>query len=118
MWLDIFNPDLSFLADPRRENVDPHAFFVPSLNRAVWSVTTVWRKDVQVQHCTFHYAWFDERGSERKERIDFDMTYLFPRELEILLQRNGLRVEKMFGNYDGSTVRSGCPRIIARCCPR
>ena len=55
-------------------------------------------------------------GIEHKERIDFDMTYLFPRELGILLERNGLRVEKMFGNYDGSRLRANSPRIIARCC--
>ena len=72
---------------------------------------------MQVQHCTFHYAWFDEHGMEQKEWIDFEMTYIFPRELVILLERNELRVEKMFGNYDGSPLRATSPRIIVRCCP-
>jgi len=45
------------------------------------------------------------------------MTYLFERELRLLLERNGLKVEQMFGNYDGSPVGANSPRLIARCCP-
>ena len=45
------------------------------------------------------------------------MTYVFPRELQLLLERNGLQIERLFGNYDGSPVGIDSPRMIARCCP-
>src|SRR5579884_2604574 len=115
-WLDIFNPDLSLLAQPVHEKLDAHAFFVPELDRPVFAHVSVRRAGVQLQRCTFHYAWFDEHGTEHREKFDFDLTYIFPRELSLLMERNGLRVEKLFGNYDGSEVSASSPRIIARCC--
>lgn len=115
-WIDLFQPDLSMLANPRSEGLDPHAFYVPELNRTVTMTTSIQRIDSQVQHVTFHYSWFDEFGRERRERTDFDMTHLFPRELQILLERNGLRIERMWGNYDGSPLQLTSPRMIARCC--
>ena len=45
----------------------------------------------------------------------FNATFLFPRELQLLLERNGLRIERMFGNYDGSPLGDDSPRMIARC---
>ena len=53
----------------------------------------------------------------RRQRIEFDITYIFERELRLLLERNGLKVERVFGNYDGAPVRPNSPRLIARCCP-
>jgi len=115
-WLDIFQPDLSLVADPKLEGLEPHAFFVPRFNRTVFMTTTIRKIATQVQHVTFHYSWFDEFGREHKERTDFDMTYMFPRELEILLERNGLQIERLWGNYDGSPLIASSPRMIARCC--
>jgi hypothetical protein len=43
------------------------------------------------------------------------MTWLFPRELQLLLERNGFYIDAMFGNYDGSELSANSPRIIARC---
>ena len=60
---------------------------------------------------------FVSAGRERRQRVEFDMTYVFERELRLLLERNGLKVERIFGNYDGSPVRPNSPRLIARCCP-
>jgi hypothetical protein len=44
------------------------------------------------------------------------VTHVFPREVQLLVERHGLRLERAFGNYDGSPVRPDSPRIIARCC--
>ena len=44
------------------------------------------------------------------------MTWLFPREFQLLVERHGLRVERLFGNYDGSPLDDDSPRMIARCC--
>ena len=70
----------------------------------------------QVQRVTFRYAWFDPQGHERRQTTEFELTWIMPRELELLLDRNGLRVEYLFGNYDGSPVTPKSPRLIARCC--
>lgn len=115
-WLDIFQPDLQLLLGEKRTGLQARAFFVPQLNRTVFETTDI-RRDLakQIQDVTFNYNWFDEFGRKRRERITVQMTWLFPRELELLLQRNGLKIEKMWGNYDGSPLRSNSPRIIAQC---
>ena len=43
------------------------------------------------------------------------MTCIFPRELQLLLERNGFLIERLFGNYDGSDLADNSPRMIARC---
>ena len=113
-WLDIFQPNLSVLARPRSQNLDPVVFYVPELNRTVYRSTTVERDLAeQVQKVTFHYRWFDDRGGEHNHRVPFAMTFIFPRELRILLERNGLAIEKIYGDYDGSELSSDSPRMIS-----
>ena len=80
--------------------------------------TSLRRVDTQVSRVTFHYTWFDEFGRQRREKTEFDMTYIFPRELRVLLERNGLKIEQIWGNYDGGPLRATSPRIIACCCLR
>jgi SAM-dependent methyltransferase len=114
-WLDIFNPDLTLLARPRSAKLDPVLFYVPHLQRAVSRVTEIRPDPVhQRQHVIFHYRWF-ERERERRQRVEFDLTFLFPRELQLLIERNGLWIESIYGNYDGSKLTNDSPRIIACC---
>ena len=116
-WLDIFNPDLNLLVSPRSTELDPHVFHVPALGRTVHSTTDI-RRNVaeQSQEVTFRYAWYDDRGRRHRERNRFTMTWIFPRELHLLLERNGLRVEHLYGNYDGIAGRPMArPRLIACC---
>jgi SAM-dependent methyltransferase len=114
-WIDIFNPDPHLLARPHSKKLDPTLFHVPHLNRTVLRLTEI-KPDAldQKQHVTFLYQWFED-GRERRQRVSFDLTWIFPRELGILLERNGLRIERIWGNYDGSDLTNNSPRIIARC---
>ena len=115
LWVDIFNPDLSLLSSPKSVGLEPRAFFVPELNRSVFCTTDVEVDQVaQVQQVTFNYRWFDPAGRTRRERFRFELTWLFPRELQLLMERNGFEIETTCGNYDGSPVTSMSPRIIAR----
>lgn len=115
-WMDIFQPYLPLLARPESKNVDAHQFYVHSLERTVMQQTDVRRNPAaQRQTVTFRYQSFDSTGRERKEKISFDMTFIFPRELQILLERNGLIIERIFGDYDGSPLSSDSPRMIAQC---
>jgi ubiquinone/menaquinone biosynthesis C-methylase UbiE len=117
LWLDIFNPDPGLLARDVITGLDPCVFHVPRYDRTVFMTTEVRRdKRPQVQRITFRYRWFDRHGVERGRRVEFELTYLFPRELRLLLERNGLRIERLWGDYDGSDVTPRSPRLIARCC--
>ena len=118
LWLDIFNPDPLRLARALSVDLDPHVFFVPRYDRTVLRTTEVRRDrgDPQVQRITFRYTWFDAHGNEHRQKTEFDVTHVFPRELRLLADRHGLEVERTFGNYDGSAVHAESPRIIARCC--
>ena len=115
-WLDIFQPSLTLLAQEFSSSLEPMAFYVPQFERTVFKTTAV-RRDPsrQLQHVTFHYTWYDANGRAHHQRTTFDLTFIFPRELQILLERNGLRIEEMYGNYDGGTLNADSPRIIVRC---
>ena len=56
-----------------------------------------------------------DMGQAKREKFEFDMTCIFPRELHLLLERNGLKVAHLWGNYDGSKLTSDSPRMIACC---
>jgi len=112
----VFNPDLSLLAKGVSQDLDPSLFYVPALDMTVQRTTTVRRDPVaQLQRVTFHYRWFNQRGSLQRKTRQFAMTYLMPRELGILLERHGLRIERMFGNYDAGPLTADSPRMIAMC---
>ena len=114
LWLDVFQPNLSILAQESSTDLEPHVFHVPELDRTVYKATDV-RRDVaaQLQRVTFRYAWFDARGVERRAKVAFPMTFVFPRELRLLLEHNGFTVEHLYGNYDGSPLGDDSPRMIA-----
>jgi SAM-dependent methyltransferase len=116
LYLDLFHPDPVRLAREHEEGLEPVAFHVPRYDRTVMKTTDVRRDPArQVMTVTFNYTWFDPHGRERREKRTFDMTWLFPRELQLLLERNGLRLEHRWGNYDGSELDADSPRMIVRC---
>jgi hypothetical protein len=102
------------LAQPRASDIDPKLMFLPANGRTVLRTVDV-RRDLarQVQRITFQYRWFGAQGQTHRRKQTFDLTFIFPRELQLLLERNGLRIERMYGNYDGSAIGSDSPRIIA-----
>jgi ubiquinone/menaquinone biosynthesis C-methylase UbiE len=115
-WLDIFQPNLELIAQAKSKNLDPVLFHVPELSRTVFRSTSVERDPAtQIQKVTFHYRWIDERGREHRQRVVFALTFVFPRELRLLLERNGLLIEKIYGDYDGSELNADSPRMIAVC---
>ncbi len=115
-WLDIFQPNLALIAQDESTNLQPKTFYVPSLDRTVFRSTDVRRDPAsQIQRVTFNYLWFDKDGQQIHQKRTFNLTFLFPRELRLLLERNGLQIEKLYGNYDGSKLNANSPRMIASC---
>jgi SAM-dependent methyltransferase len=114
-WLDIFNPDYAMLAREQERGIDRDVFYVPEFDRTVFRETDITRDmSKQLMRVVSRYQWFDEFGRAKRERFEFDMTCLFPRELRMLVERNGMRVEEMWGNYDGSLFGKASPRMIVR----
>lgn len=114
LWIDIFNPDLSILAEPEIVDMQPLTFFVDSLGLTVSKTTSVRRMQSQVQEVTFHYQWFEPDGTHKQEHVSFELTWMMPRELLLLLDSAGFRTRLMCGDYDGSVVLPDSPRLIVR----
>ena len=116
LWLDLFQPNLQVLARPVTRNLEPHLFYVPELDRTVFRTTEI-RPDptTQIQRILFHYTWFDAGGREHRQKVEFELTFMFPRELRLLLERNGFAIEHLYGDYDGSDLTADSPRMIACC---
>lgn len=117
-WLDIFHPDHHLLAERKSIGMETSSFHVPALGRTVVMTVDVRREmSRQWMEVTYHYLWYDQHGQERREKASLEMTAIFPRELRLLLERNGFRIDKLYGNYDGSALSADSPRMIAACRP-
>lgn len=112
IMIDIFNPDLSLLAEGQSWGLDPVTFYVPALDRTVSRVTDLEDISPQVRRVTFNYRWF-EFGEERREQVAFELSWMMPRELLLFLERHGFEVEDTFGDHDGSEITQTSPRIVA-----
>lgn len=116
LWIDIFHPDHSMLAERQTRKAESAAFYVPALDRTVVESIDI-RRDMSRQwiRLTTTYLWFDAKGIKRQERSVIEMTAIFPRELPILLERNGFKIDKLYGDYDGKSLKADSPRMIASC---
>jgi ubiquinone/menaquinone biosynthesis C-methylase UbiE len=111
LWVDVFNPDLTMLAEARSYGLDPVTFHVPELDRTVSRVTDVEDVRPQVRRVTFIYRWF-ENGEEVEETRSFEMTWMMPRELVMHLERHGFEPEAMYGDFEGGEVTAQSSRIM------
>ena len=115
-WLDVFQPDLKRLGRRVTRSLDPTLFYVPRFDRSVLKTTDVEQvPERQLTRVTFNYTWHENEGDVKRARTQFDLTWIAPRELRMLVERHGLVIEHLFGNYDGSAVADNSPRMIARC---
>ncbi len=75
------------------------------------SVSTLHRAE-QIQHITWIY---DEIGADsllRRTVAPLTLRYVFPAELDLLLELCGLARLEQFGDYDGAPFAEGSPRLI------
>jgi len=115
-FLDVLQPNLELLARDMSRGLDPFMFHVPELNRTVHRVTDVKRDATQqTQLITFRYNWFDTHGKRYDERVECTLTFFFPRELQLLLERNGFVIEKQVGDYNDASLQPYSPRMITWC---
>jgi ubiquinone/menaquinone biosynthesis C-methylase UbiE len=113
LWIDVFNPDLARIAEPRVDNADIHFFYSHALDAGVQQLTHIRSTSrPQVRQTTFEYVWFKPDGTRQTARVAFELTYFFPRELQMLVERNGFVVEGLWGDYDASAVTPDSPRLV------
>ncbi|MFT3787110.1 MAG: class I SAM-dependent methyltransferase [Tepidisphaeraceae bacterium] len=115
LCIDVFNPDSARVNEEREEDVAPMVFFSHELGRTVQRVVTLWRDPTrpQVRHTRFDYAWHDDDGTPRRKRVEFENTWFYPRELQLLLERNGLEWINAYGDHAGGPVTPDAPRVMA-----
>lgn len=115
IWIDIFNPNPEVLAQPVLENLDLNLFYVDHLERSVCRTIEVRQlPQPQLQRVIHHYDWFDPQRGRQHQQVCFDLTYIYPRELELLLQHHGFKVQSMWGDYKASPVTRTSSRIICQ----
>ena len=114
-FMDIMNPNTVLMAQEKSRDLDPQLFFAPTLGTSVLKTIDVDRDpSKQLENVTFRYRWHDANGRPRRKIMKFQMTFIFPRELQLLLERHGLEIEELWGNYDGSPLNADSPRMIVR----
>jgi SAM-dependent methyltransferase len=113
LFIDVFNPDLARIAEQEAINADVRMFFSRELGVGVQRTTHIrMTKRPQVRETIFEYRWFDANGRAKKRTVKFDLTYFFPRELTMLLERNGFEVFSIAGDYDGGAVDADSGRLL------
>ena len=78
------------------------------------SRTRVYDHVAQILHWTNHRRW-REGGEERTETTRTSLRYTFPQELAALLHRNGLTIERQYGDWNGEPLAAASPSIIVAC---
>lgn len=67
----------------------------------------------QIQHVTFKYVW--EENGTREEIVEFPFRYFFRYELEHLIARSGLILEKMYGDFEYGEMNSKSGNMVCVC---
>jgi cyclopropane fatty-acyl-phospholipid synthase-like methyltransferase len=68
----------------------------------------------QQQHVIFKYEW-DDAGGKSSEIIEFSFRYFFRYELEHLIARSGLKLDKMYGDFEYNEFGSESKNMVCVC---
>jgi len=68
----------------------------------------------QLQHVLFKYEW-DNDGGKSSEIIEFAFRYFFRYELENLVARSGLKLEKMYGDFEYNDFGTESKNMVCVC---
>jgi SAM-dependent methyltransferase len=115
--LSVFHPRHDLLASPGGKRCSRTATRTdPATGRSLetYHVTTY---DVAGQsfEAVFHMTLREPDGRVRRFRERMRMRYFFRFEMELLLEKAGLSVERMYGDFRGRPFRSRSPQMIFVC---
>ena len=66
----------------------------------------------QLAHITWIYDATDPAGSVHRSIVPLTLRYAFPAEMRLLLERSGLGLTHLYGDYDRSPFVDGSPRML------
>jgi SAM-dependent methyltransferase len=66
----------------------------------------------QMQYITWIYDEIDGNGALKRTVAPLTLRYVFPSELDLLLQVSGMKRVSRFGYYDESPFEEGCERML------
>jgi len=112
---DVFQPSLEALVSPLTgsEIEDTPEFDLPDGRKLRRTFRILSRHRVaQCFHLEMRYYLRTASGESTTVTQTFPMRYYFPIEVEHLLARSGLRIDSVFGDFDGSPLTDQSPEMI------
>lgn len=114
---DVFLPDLDRIRKGNGISLSDETEYVPGRMLQFFDASTPDYIN-QLQHVTFKYVW-DEFDGKKEEVVEFPFRYFFRYELEHLIARSGMKLEKMYGDFEYGELCSDSKNLICVCsnCP-
>jgi SAM-dependent methyltransferase len=112
--LDLFQPDLNRLLEPRGQVTLDKMFTDPETGHRVMRYRTQ-ETDLSKQtiHTTYIVDEVDSEGAVRRTLFPFSVRYLYPAELKLLLRHAGFKIEAIYGSYDLDEFDGDSQKMIA-----
>jgi SAM-dependent methyltransferase len=110
---DVFVPKLELILEGTREQLILDVEYEPG--KSLKRYDTV-RPDYinQIQHISFKFVWDDIDG-QHEETAEFPFRYFFRYELEHLVTRAYLKIEKIFGDFYGHSLDEAQKEFVVTC---
>ena len=101
---DLYVPNLQMLIDGAEEQTDFEGEYEPGkkIKRIVWAKNDL---ITQLNHVTMKFVW-DENSEEITKEWKFILRFYFRYEIEHLIHRSKLTLDKILGDYSGSLLNS------------
>ena len=111
LFVDVANPFLLEAASYPGEKVFETSLIDPHSGEWVeqWSRSSI---DVQDQVLNVTWTFRPQDTDLPEETADFAYHYLYPHQFELLLQRAGMRLRAILGDYEGSPFTEGSERLL------
>lgn len=109
---DVFVPDLERVANGSNETLRFEGEYEPG-KCFKWYDSAKPDYFNQTSHVSFKYVW--EENGMHEEIIEFPFRYLFRFELEHLIARSGLQLEKMYGDFNYGELNSQSKNFVSVC---
>ena len=112
--LDLFNPDMARLLEPRGQVALAKVMTEPGTGHRLmrFDVEEV-DLERQIVHTTYILDEIDAEGHVRRTLFPFSLRYLFRYELELLLRHAGFEIEAVYGSYDLDEFGGESEKMIA-----
>jgi SAM-dependent methyltransferase len=111
LFVDLANPFLLEAVSYPGEAVYETSLIDPDSGKPIeqWSRSSI---DTQDQVLKVTWLFRPQNSDLPQQTADFAYHYLYPHQLELLLQRAGLRLKAMLGDYDGNAFAEDSERLL------